>query len=71
MWFANELSGNPGNKAEQKVLASVPKRENGFPTREAVVTSYTVKIGDVCFVIIGQIVGRSYRRFGINRAVAS
>ena len=25
MWFANELRGNPGNDAEQKVLATVPQ----------------------------------------------
>ena len=59
MWFANELRGNPGNDAEQKVLATVPRQEFGSP-RDAI-SSYTVKIGDVCFVIVGQIVGRSYQ----------
>jgi hypothetical protein len=58
MWFANELSGNPGNVVEQKVLAIVPKQE--FPPQDKFLRSYTVKVGDVCFVIVGQIVGRSY-----------
>ncbi len=58
MWFANELRGNPGNDEEQKVLATVPKREFGDSLDS--LSSYTVKIGDVCFVIIGQIVGRRY-----------
>jgi hypothetical protein len=59
MWFANEMRGNPGNEVEQKVLATVPKKEREFP--EDTPSSYTVKIGDACFVIIGQIVGRSYQ----------
>ena len=59
MWFANELGGNPGNEVEQKVLATVPRQEFGSP-RDAI-SSYTLKIGDVCFVIVGQIVGRSYQ----------
>lgn len=55
MWFANGLSGNPGNEAEQKILESAPK------TGKRGLSSYTFKIGDVCFVIIGQIVGRHYQ----------
>jgi hypothetical protein len=59
MWFARELRGNPGNEAEQKVLGTAPNQEHAFP-RDSLST-FTVKIGDVCFVIIGQIVGRSYQ----------
>lgn len=59
MWFANELRGNPGNDAEQKVLAAAPKPRPGFEMTN--VSPYTVKVGDVCFVIVGQIVGRSYQ----------
>jgi hypothetical protein len=59
MWFANELRGNPGNQAEQKVLATVPTPGRDFPKDD--LSSYTVKIGDVCLVIVGQIVGRPYQ----------
>ena len=58
MWFDHELAGNPGNVAEQKILATMPKPD-GNPFQDSIDT-YSVKIGDVCFVIIGQIVGRPY-----------
>lgn len=58
MFLCSEMGSNPTNSIEQKALASLPKHEIGFPGR--LVTDYTVKIGDVCFVIIGQIVGRAY-----------
>jgi len=59
MWFTNELSGNPNNALESKVLLKrTPFR--GFGNEDAV-TQYAVKVGDVCFVAIGQIVGRSYQ----------
>lgn len=58
MWFANELRGNPANTNEQKALSWSPKKEKTFSDT---IPSYTVKVGDVCFVIIGQIVGRSYQ----------
>ncbi len=56
--FENELGANPANTNEQAVVDSAPERDwlpSGRPP-----SSYTVKIGDVCFVIIGQIVGRPY-----------
>lgn len=56
MELANELSGNPTNSIEQKAIASLPKHEWDGSSLDG----YTVKVGDVCFVIIGQIVGRSY-----------
>jgi hypothetical protein len=59
MWFANELRGNPGNEAEQKVLTTVTNRQPGFDMTN--ISPYTVRIGDVCLVIVGQIVGRSYQ----------
>lgn len=57
MWFANELWGNPINPTEQRVISKIPKI--GMDD-EKHVDSYTVKVGDVCLVAIGQIVGRSY-----------
>jgi len=56
MYFSNELDGNPTNSVEQKATASLPKRDWNGETMD----SYTVKVGDVCFAIIGEIVGRNY-----------
>lgn len=56
MELAGELNGNPTNSIEQKIIASLPERKwDGTSLKD-----YTVKIADVCFVIIGQIVGRPY-----------
>jgi hypothetical protein len=51
---ATELPTNPGNPTE----AGIGRRQ--WEKGESV-ESYTVKVGDVCFVIIGQIVGRQYQ----------
>jgi hypothetical protein len=66
MWFANELWGNPANTREQKAM-DLPEEESRAgrapPRRDfggEPVKKYTVKVGDVCFVAIGQIVGRQY-----------
>jgi hypothetical protein len=59
MWFDNELWGNPGNEKEQKILGPVPKQPRGISS--PTISSFSIRIGDVCFVIIGQIVGRSYQ----------
>jgi hypothetical protein len=58
MWHAAELPLNPVNPAEQSTY-----KAQGGKSREKGerVKSYTVKVGDVCFVAIGQIVGRGYR----------
>ena len=56
--FRNELSANPANTNEQAIVSSVPENDS-FSSGEHL-SSYTVKVGDVCFVIIGQIVGRPY-----------
>jgi len=58
MEYSDELWGNPGNAAEQKILATMPKRDASH--FQDSINTYTVKIGDVCFVITGQIVGRPY-----------
>ena len=68
MWFANELGtvssnevwSNPVNERERRVLGKLPLPSDLGDTTQRV-DSYTVKVSDVCFVAIGQIVGRSYQ----------
>jgi hypothetical protein len=55
MWFAHELSGNAANSFEHQILAG--KQKEGEEER---IVSYVVTVGDVCFVAVGQIVGRPY-----------
>jgi hypothetical protein len=58
MRLSTEMDSNPTNAIEQKAVAALPKQERRF---ERSLTDYTVKVGDVCFTIIGQIVGRRYQ----------
>jgi hypothetical protein len=58
MFLARELYGNPANKIEEKVIG--PRPWPPFLNAEHL-TKYQVKVGDVCFVAIGQIVGRPYQ----------
>jgi hypothetical protein len=58
MWFGGELRGNPVNPTEASLFSPRPDLNNA---RGGSITSYTVKVGDVCFVAIGQIVGRGYQ----------
>ncbi|CAN5200719.1 hypothetical protein BH11PLA2_BH11PLA2_51050 [soil metagenome] len=51
--------GNPFNKAEAKAVALKTLDEQDDDEGEA--GGYTVKVGDVCFVALGQIAGRPYR----------
>ena len=60
MYFAHELGRNPGNTSEMKALPR-PARTKETRRAERYIKSYTVKVGDVCFVAIGQIVGRGYQ----------
>jgi len=59
MFLGNEISRNPVNPVEKRVL---PKEASGdddwFDTSYE--RPYTLKVGDICFVAIGQIVGRPY-----------
>jgi hypothetical protein len=56
LFFFNELWCNPTNSIEQNAIAALPKRDrHGERLKD-----YTVKMGDVCFTIMGQIVGRRY-----------
>jgi hypothetical protein len=59
MEFQAEMWGNPLNPTEQDALALLRKTAPRFSLRDGL-KSYTVTIGDVCFVIIGQIAGRPY-----------
>ena len=58
MGFTNELSGNPVNRREIMILGT---RRQGPSLHGEHVDAYTVKVGDVCLVAIGQIVGRGYQ----------
>lgn len=65
MWFDRELSRNPVNPRESGPNRKVPPAD---PVADVLaelngdkpVTSYTVTVGDACFVALGQIVGRPY-----------
>ena len=58
MWFGHEIWGNVFNKQERKTL---PDGDDDLSFMDqSSVNEYTVKVGDVCFVIIGQITNRSY-----------
>ncbi len=54
MWFSNELEGNPMNPAEARALEGLQVRRNDT------LVEYTLRVGDVCFVALGAIVGRPY-----------
>jgi hypothetical protein len=60
MWFANEMWGNPVNPVEVRVLGPW-KARRPRKGREKHIKSYTVKVGDICLVAIGQVVGRGYQ----------
>ncbi|HZE97293.1 MAG TPA: hypothetical protein VE981_09720 [Planctomycetota bacterium] len=57
MWYSQELGGNPANTKEWAVLA---KKRKGDAFGSATIDKHVVTVGDVCFVALGQIVGRSY-----------
>jgi hypothetical protein len=59
IFLCAEMDSNPTNSIEQKAIASLPNREIGFQKGRGIADEW-VKVGDVCFVIIGQIVGRAY-----------
>lgn len=55
---------NPKNQLEQNVLAQarteLPGARNDDPFGKTAISSYTVTIGDVCYLLVGQIVNRPY-----------
>jgi hypothetical protein len=58
MWHAAELRLNPVNPLEKSAYEA---RTRQMREEETNITSYKVKVGDVCFVAVGQIVGRGYQ----------
>jgi hypothetical protein len=56
--FGSELAGNPLSPLERRVLSEETPRDEDD---EFLQQPYTVRVGDVCFVAIGHIVGRPYR----------
>lgn len=61
MHFAREMRGNPLSRIESEVLGEqVQFVWGGGGWQEDAGDSYTLTVGDFCFVAIGQIVGRSY-----------
>jgi len=59
MPLGNELHPNPVNPIETGVLSKRKSPRRDFP--EASINHYTVKVGDVCFEALGQIMGRGYQ----------
>ncbi len=61
MWLGHEISGNQLNMSEAKALAGQDGGERSFSSDEQHdMGLYTVKVGNVCFVAIGQITNRPY-----------
>jgi hypothetical protein len=60
MSLSNELWGNPVNPIEAVVLATRRNRGGWRGRLEKSIHHYTVKVGDICLVAIGQITGRGY-----------
>jgi hypothetical protein len=63
MWFEQTIQINPVDPAEvgrADAATNGASQPNANDLFRSSVDSYTVKIGDVCFVAIGQIVGRDY-----------
>jgi HEAT repeat protein len=61
--FGSEIEGNLLNPTERRILSkSWVAHEDTH--QDPFLRSYTLKVGDVCFVVIGQIVGRKYSYAG-------
>lgn len=63
MWmrFATEAWSNPANRTETEALKDLPRKDSFSLDRDRdTPNSYTIKVGDICLVLIGQIVGRPY-----------
>ena len=54
-WLGHEIRGNPVNQAESEALKNANTKQE-----DDIDDEYIVRIGDVCFVAIGQITNRSY-----------
>jgi len=60
--FGSELKGNPLNALERRVLSEETAHKDSADDEEEGLIDYpyTLKVADICFVAIGQIVGRPY-----------
>lgn len=58
--FGKTLPINPANLIEQRFFDATPAHLRPTGTANFELESYRVKVGDVCMVLIGQIVGRDY-----------
>lgn len=56
--FGEEMDGNPLNPLEKQRFVAPEDRDR--EEDDALLRSYSVRVGEVCFVALGQIVGRSY-----------
>lgn len=61
MRAARELPGNLASPRERQVLSAVPKLDRDAIGNQSRLREHRVTVGDVCFVIVGQIVGRHYQ----------
>jgi HEAT repeat protein len=61
MSFAAELPGNPLNPLEKQPTTPGDELDPFPEDRHQLRDAYTVKVGDVCFVALGQIVARRYQ----------
>lgn len=59
-FFGDELDGNPLNSLERHVQTENAKRKDEDDDDDNSPYNYTLRVGDICFVVIGQIVGRQY-----------
>ena len=60
MWYGSELGLNPVNSAEIAIYNERLASERRAFDFEKTIEKHTVTVGDVCFVAVGQIVGRGY-----------
>ncbi|WP_088252208.1 HEAT repeat domain-containing protein [Fimbriiglobus ruber] len=60
MGVGGDFRGNPLNSKESRAIAT-EFAETESEKDSGLIRTYTVKVGDVCFAVIGQIVGRSYQ----------
>jgi hypothetical protein len=63
--FRPIVRGNPTNTAELQALKTLPSLSSEVSLKgQGPVSGYTVTIGDVCFLAVGQITGRGYEPVG-------
>lgn len=61
MWFGHEIARNPNNPNEIAIPDNDPRTNLKMLSPRKSINTYTLKVGDICFVAIGQITNRSYQ----------